>query len=358
MELRFARGRRNPDRPAWPWKRAMLLSTTLAGCFSFGSGPDVGCTLTQPLGLNLNSTSALRFDCATGADAGGAVLLSDPGGPQGAFAKRPSPLEMVIGASPDLSNSACIAFPQNGYAGAWLVAVGAPFRLVETTQTILDEDAGTEVVALPVVPSVATSTPRGWVMNEPGPLGFIVSSDAGVIDATNVLAMPIASLRWLREVGAGPLDGLGTDASADDASSTIAIDASAGDEIALLLIPQGADGLGLAGSIGCTFASSDPARLTVRATGHGAVADALGVGTVSLTATCAGVTGQATITIADGDAGDDASDGDGTSDDGNASDDGDATGDGRGRDGGDAGDTKTPLDAGPADAASASNGGG
>ena len=309
------RSNRHPRRP---WRRTALLAVTLAGCWStWNPGQSAGSCDLPPLGLGLFSwgpSSAFTFQCpAGGGDDGGAPAL-DAGDTAGDASPTVGTLQSFVAASRDRSNLACVIPLLVAYTDAWHVGVGAPFGL-QLPETAPDGGTGATLIAQPVVPSIATSTPRGWVMPRPGFLGFTASNDAGVVDSTNVVATPVASLKWLWQTPGGSIEGIGIEASPGPL-----IGAAAGDEVEILVLPEGEDGAGaVAGSIECSFASSDPSRLVIQGDGLAAVASALGAGQVSVTAACSGVTGQATVAIA-GPAGDANSDNGDTNDDGNAAD--------------------------------------
>jgi hypothetical protein len=326
-------------RPRRPWRRAALLTATLAGCWS-ATGGDEGaqagsCDL-PPLGLNFGPSSAFTFQCPAGPNDEALDLGSDAGsGAADASAAEGAFLRSFITAAGDRSNLGCLLPFFTSYSNAWHVAVGAPFGL--QLQEPHDGGTITTLIAEPVVPSIAEATARGWVMPAPGYLGFVASTDAGVVDSTDVVASPLTSLNYISQSVGGPVQGLWI----DDASPPPAIEATVGDEVDIVVVPEGAEGA-LAGSIECTFASSDPSRLAIQGDGLVGIASPLGAGEVTMTATCAGVAVQATVMIAGtGDAGDDASDAAA----GDASDDGGADGDAA-----DARDTPGPGDGGPSDA--------
>jgi hypothetical protein len=195
-------------------------------------------------------------------------------------------------------------------------------------------------------PVFATSTPGGWVMPGPGYLDFVVSTDAGVVGSAHVVATPVTSLQWVWQVSGRPVA-----SSAADASITALIAPVAGDAIQIVVLPEGADGVGpVGGSIECAFASSDPSRLGIQGDGLTALATALGAGDVTVTAACAGLTEQTTLSIAvfDGGGADATDDGDGDDDDGGG--DGGAVDDASATDAGDGGVSHAGA---PGDAATA-----
>jgi hypothetical protein len=242
-------------------------------------------------------------------------------------------LRTLIASAGDRSNLGCVLPFLTSYSNAWNVAVGAPFGLQLRE---LGADGGTTgtLIAEPAVSTVAEVTSRGWVMPEPGYLDFLASSDAGVVDSTHVVAWPLVSLSWLWQDPGGQLQGLWK----VDASGAPVIHAMVGTELDVVMLPEGPDGTGgLGGSIECTFTASDPSRLAIQSDGLVGIMSPLAAGEVPVTATCAGVTSRATVTIAGVDAGD----GDDASNDGGTIDDGDAI---------DASDAPGPGDGGPRDA--------
>jgi hypothetical protein len=149
------------------------------------------------------------------------------------------------------------------------VAVGAAFRLSYTS-------SGTGGPQ-PAVASLAQSVADGWVLLQPGWLGFVAWSGSDVADFTHVHGQPVASLRWQADPSALPL--------------------AVGETTNVAIVPVGADGSTLGGQMGCTFAASDPSVASVVASGRSAVLTAVAPGTATLEASCLGATLSAVVRV-------------------------------------------------------------
>jgi hypothetical protein len=326
------RAARDAAHPPRPWRRLALLATTLlGGCLSFGNqGQSSSCDL--PTSASSDISDDFLPQCPPGADADAGAMFTAiaPDAAAAFFAElRDFPLRWSVVNSGDRSDLGCVLSTFIPYSGAYRVAVGAPFGFEYSP------GSGQTLIAYPAVASLATSTPGGWVMPGPGYLDFVVSTDAGVVGSAHVLATPVTSLQWVWQVSGRPAA-----SSAADASITSLIAPVTGDAIQIVVLPEGADGVGpVGGSIECAFASSDPLALSVQGDGLTALATALGAGEVTVTAWCAGLTEQTTLVIAAFDGGD-----------ADAADDGDGSDD-------DAGDDGGAVDADDADVADASDGG-
>jgi hypothetical protein len=171
------------------------------------------------------------------------------------------------------------------------VAVGEAFRIE------YDGDAGPDastppLPAEPAVDSVAHQTAEGWVIQQPGYLGFVARQGADVLAFTHVLAREAESIGFAsRDLDGGPPAGAPLDASPGAFSAVVGVPAR------ILAYPRADDGTLLAGSLSCVFASGEPSRLTVTSEGVVAKLSPLAPGSVTLTATCLGMQGTAVIQI-------------------------------------------------------------
>jgi hypothetical protein len=175
--------------------------------------------------------------------------------------------------------------------GVPTVAVGEPFRIE------YDGDAGPDasippVPAEPAVDSLAHETAEGWVIQQPGYLGFVARQGTEVIAFTHVLAREATSIGFAsRDLDGGPPLGAPLDASPGTFNAVVGVPAR------LLAYPRADDGTLLGGSLACAFASAEPDRLTVTSEGVVAQISPLAPGAVTLTATCLGMQGRALVHI-------------------------------------------------------------
>jgi hypothetical protein len=209
------------------------------------------------------------YVCDAGAD-GGAANTNDP-----ACADPTSFLETTsLGALPQ-------------------VAAGEPFQIEYTT----GESDGS-VATLPAEPAVVTlaeQTATGWVLSQPGYLGFLARQGSDVLAFTHVYARRAVAVD-LVSTSAGTVQYFSGDGSA------VAFEATTGTPASLLAVPTAADGTPLAGGFGCTFASSDATLLALTAvTPIRASVLPLAPGSATLTATCGAMSASVRFAIDAGD---------------------------------------------------------
>jgi hypothetical protein len=154
------------------------------------------------------------------------------------------------------------------------VLMGAAFQL---SYTPFAGDAGTLTPA-PVLASLAESTGGGSALKDNVWAAYTVMEGPAMLDYIHVHARPMASL----DVVIGGFD-----------RPVLAV----GRPAPVVAFPLAVDGSMLAGSIACTFASSDESIATVASTGATAVLNSIAAGSVTVTATCNGMSGSATVTI-------------------------------------------------------------
>jgi hypothetical protein len=150
------------------------------------------------------------------------------------------------------------------------VATGAPFRF--------RADASGDPAPEPAVLSLATSSPTGWALTQPGWLGFIVWSGSDVLDFTHVHASPVATLTW-------------------ETPPPATLDVGA--QATLAVVPRDGDGGILAGELPCSFSTTIADVLGVTSGGRIATVVARAAGDATVTATCAGQPLTATFHVAD-----------------------------------------------------------
>ena len=214
------------------------------------------------------------------------------------------------------------------------VAIGAPFQLAYTPYM----DTGGLGAPAPLLAGLVDRVSGGSAFAANEWAAYAVWQGSSVFDFTHVHGRPIASLRVVAATQ--------PDASFVATSSTTTITA----------LPLSVDGSLLAGALDCTFSTSDATVATVTGSGVTAVLTALAAGTVTVSVTCLGVTGETTVEVAVPAAVADAGEQDGAEDTANPVIDGPAS-DGPDEEPGEAGDGGLLDDAGAEAEANAGEGG-
>jgi hypothetical protein len=171
------------------------------------------------------------------------------------------------------------------------VMMGAPFQL---SYAPFAADAGV-LTPVPALASLAENVDGGSALKDNIWAGFVVMEGPAMLDYFHVHARPVASL----DVVVGTFD-----------APALAIGGTA----PVLVLPLAIDGSVLAGPMACTFTTSDATVATVGGKGASAVLTPLAPGSVTVSASCARVSGSTTVTIEPAlEAGPDAGEQDGTS---------------------------------------------
>jgi hypothetical protein len=155
------------------------------------------------------------------------------------------------------------------------VAVGAAFEL---TYAPISPAPGLGAPA-PALGALSTRVPLGSALAGEGWAGFVVRHGSTIFDYVHVRARPVASLLLWVPPSSGPMP------------------PPPGTVLGMEAIALSVDGTALAGAMECTFDSSDPSVATVTGTGPAAQLTVVGVGPVTVTSHCLGVSGQTTLSF-------------------------------------------------------------
>jgi hypothetical protein len=211
-------------------------------------------------------------------EAGGDALLPSETDPYCAFLAQDPPLASALDA----------------IYGLPTVAVGESFLLDYETDA-----GGPSIIIAPATPSEIQTSDGGVAITQPGYLAFVAWQGAAVAAFTNVLARNATALALATSFPI-PVDG-------GAVPSPIALDGGA--LTSLVAFPTADDGTMLAGaSPACTFVSSAPQIVSVRARGVVALLTPLADGEATLSARCGALSGTVTLQVSGAAPGDDAED--------------------------------------------------
>jgi hypothetical protein len=275
-----------------PTRRALLLvalGAGIAGCVGSEDWTGIDFSAAVPscdYPLGGGSSAGFTYVCPASASDGGSALAAAAAAvlDGGAYS-----LTLSAGSDP-----ACVLGTPE-VLGVPTVAVGAAFQIAYDGDPSADASAPS-ITATPAVDSLVRKTDEGWMITQPGYVGFVAYQGMEIAAFTHVLAREATWISFFSSdrTGALPLGGVAMDAAATTFDAMVNVPAK------ILAAPVTEDGALLAGTLDCTFVSEDTQRLAVVPEGVVAEVVPLLPGDVTLTATCLGLSGTATIHVTDG----------------------------------------------------------